>query len=109
MMGGIMSSNIEQPVSLIDLPPLPLAEWQSTYDTLHMWTQMAGKVALQQCPNINHYWGVAFQVTAYGLTTVPMPYGNFTFEIGFDFVDHKLVIATSRGDIHELKLEPQTV
>jgi hypothetical protein len=109
MMGGIMSSHTHQPASIIVLPPLPLAEWQATYDTLHMWTQIAGKVALQQCPNINHYWSVAFHVTASGLATPPMPYGNFTFEVRFDFVDHKLVIETSTGDIRELKLEPQTV
>jgi hypothetical protein len=109
MMGGMMSSNMQQPVSLIDLPPLPLAEWQATYNTLHMWTQMAGKVALEQCPNINHYWGIAFHVTASGLTTTPMPYRDFTFEIRFDFIDHRLVIETSEGDIRELKLEPQAV
>ena len=108
-MGGIMSSDPQQPVSIIDLPPLPLAEWQATYDTLHMWTQMAGKVALQQCPNINHYWGIALHLTASGLTTTPMPYRNFTFEIRFDFIDHKLIIETSEGDVRELKLEPQTV
>ena len=104
-----MSSNMQQPVSLGDLPPLPLAAWQATYNTLHMWTQMAGKVALQQCPKLNHYWGVALHVTASGLTTTPMPYRDFTFEIRFDFIDHKLVIETSEGDIRELKLEPQTV
>jgi hypothetical protein len=109
MMSGIMSSDAHQPVSIIDLPPLPLAEWQATYDTLHMWTQMAGKVALQRCPNINHYWGIALHVTASGLTTTPMPYGNFTLEIRFDFIDHKLILETSEGDIRELKLEPQTV
>ena len=70
---------------------------------------MAGKVALQQCPNLNHYWGIAFHVTASGLTTTPMPFGNFTFEIRFDFIDHKLIIETSEGDLRELKLEPQTV
>jgi len=108
-MGGIMSSHPTHSAGNIDLPALPLAEWQATYDTLHMWTQMAGKVALQQCPNINHYWGIALHVTASGLTTTPMPYGDFTFEIRFDFIDHKLIIETSRGDIRELKLEPQTV
>ncbi len=105
-----MSGNSPQsPATDASLPPLPLSDWQATYDTLHMWTQMAGKVALQRCPNINHYWGIAFHVTASGLTTTPMPYSNFTFEIRFDFIDHKLVIETSYGDVRELKLEPQSV
>jgi hypothetical protein len=74
-----------------------------------MWTQMVGKVRLKQCPAINHWWGIALYVTANGLTTSPIPYGNFSFEIRFDLVDHRLVIATSGGDARELKLEPQTV
>jgi len=93
----------------VDLPALPLSEWQATYDTLHMWTQMVGKVRLKQCPAINHWWGIALYVTANGLTTSSIPYGNFSFEIRFDFVDHTLVIATSGGDVRKLKLEPQTV
>lgn len=93
----------------INLPALPLKDWQATYDTLHMWTQMAGKVRLKQCPAINHWWGVALYVTANGLTTSPIPYGQGSFEIHFDFVDHKLVIETSGGDTREWVLEPQSV
>jgi hypothetical protein len=93
----------------IDLPVLPLSEWQATYDTLHMWTQIVGKVRLEQCPAINHWWGIALYVTASGLTTSPIPYANASFEVRFDFVDHKLVIETGGGDIRELKLEPQSV
>jgi hypothetical protein len=93
----------------VELPPLPLAQWQATYDTLHMWTQMVGKVRLKQCPPINHWWGVALYVTANGLTTSPVPYSGGSFEIRFDFVDHRLLIETSGGDIRELKLEPQSV
>src|SRR6516164_3682228 len=93
----------------ISLPPLPLSEWQATYDTLHMWTQIVGKVRLEQCPAINHWWGIALHLTANGLTTTPIPYGKITFEIRFDFVDHKLVIATSEGEERILKLEPQSV
>src|SRR5215813_10537475 len=93
----------------IDLPPLPLADWQATYDTLHMWTQMVGKVRLEQCPPVNHWWGVALYVTANGLTTSPVPYSQGSFEIQFDFIQHKLVIETSTGDKRELKLEPQSV
>ncbi len=74
-----------------------------------MWTQIVGKVRLKQCPAVNHWWGVALYVTANGLTTSPIPYGRGSFEIRFDFVEHKLVIETSAGDIREMKLEPQTV
>ena len=81
----------------------PFHEWQATYDTLHMWTQIVGKVRLQQCPAINHWWGVALYVTANGLTTSPIPYRHESFEIRFDFIEHKLVIETSRGEIRELK------
>lgn len=93
----------------LQLPPLPLSEWQTTYDTLHMWTQMVGKVRLQQCPATNHWWGVALYVTANGLTSSPIPYGHESFEIRFDFIEHKLVIETSRGEIRELRLEAQSV
>ena len=95
--------------SAVDLPPLALSDWQATYDTLHMWTQIVGKVRLEQCPMINHWWGVAFYVTANGLTTSPIPYADGTFDVRFDFIEHKLVIETSGGDIRELKLEPQSV
>ncbi len=70
----------------IDLPPLPLAEWHATYDTLHMWTQIVGKVRLRQCPQINHWWGAALYVTSTGLTTSPIPYEDTNFEMRFDFV-----------------------
>jgi hypothetical protein len=93
----------------LSLPALPLAEWQATYDTLHMWTQIVGKVRLEECPDINHWWGVAFYVTANGLTTSPIPNGKDSFEVRFDFLEHKLVIETSTGDIRELPLAPQTV
>ena len=92
-----------------DLPELPLQDWQATCDTLHMWTQIVGKVRKTLGPAINHFWGVTFYVTSRGLTTSPIPYGNQTFEIRFDFIDHKLVIETSWGAVRELKLEPQSV
>jgi hypothetical protein len=93
----------------VNLPALPLSDWQDTYDTLHMWTQIVGKVRLKQCPAINHWWGIALYVTASGLTTSPIPYGQGSFEIRFDFVDHRLLIETSGGDVRVLKLEPQSV
>src|SRR3974390_2582641 len=95
--------------SLPDLPALPLAEWQATYDTLHMWTQIVGKLRLKQCPNINHWWGAALYVTANGLTTSPIPYNNTFFEMRFDFVSHRLLIECSTGANREIKLEPQSV
>ena len=92
-----------------DLPELPLKDWQATYNTLHMWTQIVGKVRKTLGPAINHWWGVTFYVTSRGLTTSPIPYVDQTFEIRFDFIAHKLLIETSRGDVRELKLEPQSV
>jgi hypothetical protein len=96
-------------VPQIELPPLPLSEWQATYDTLHMWTQIVGKVRLEQCPATNHWWGVALYTTANGLTTSPIPFGPASFEIEFDFLKHDLIIETSRGDVRRIKLAPKTV
>src|SRR5271165_6379433 len=86
------------------LPPLPLSEWQATYDTLHMWTQIVGKVRLRQCPQLNHWWGAALYVTANGLTTSPVPYQNSFFEMRFDFVSHRLVVECSSGQNRIIKL-----
>ncbi|HTP67311.1 MAG TPA: DUF5996 family protein [Dongiaceae bacterium] len=74
------------------LPPLPLASWKDTLATLHMWTQIVGKIRLKLSPLVNHYWNVPFYLTARGLTTSPMPYGSRTIEVRFDFVEHKLFI-----------------
>jgi hypothetical protein len=76
-------------------PSLPFAEWRETCATLHMWTQIVGKIRLAQAPLINHWWQVPLYVTARGLTTSPIPYRERVFEIGFDFIDHRLSIATS--------------
>lgn len=77
-------------------PSLPLAEWQDTYDTLHMWTQIAGKIRLELSPPANHWWEVPLYVDTRGLTTSPIPYRSGIFNIRFDFLDHHLVIDTSR-------------
>jgi len=90
-------------------PPLPLAEWKQTYRTLHMWTQMAGKVQLALTPRTNHWWNTALQVTARGLTTTAMPYGTEAATIAFDFIDQVLRIDLSRGDRREIPLIPQSV
>jgi hypothetical protein len=78
-------------------PSLSLPGSQDTYATLHMWTQVIGKVRLALAPPINHWWQVTLYVTARGLTTSPIPYGTRTFQIDFDFLDHVLRIATSDG------------
>ncbi len=78
-------------------PPLPLHEWQDTYRTLHMWTQIVGKVRMAQSPPLNHWWNVTLYVNSHGLTTGPVPYPPGIFEIQFDFQKHELRISTSEG------------
>ena len=90
-------------------PELPLAAWQDTYATLHMWTQIVGKVRLALSPRINHWWEVALYVNARGLTTSAIPYSGGNFEIQFDFVDHKLIIQTSWGTSETFVLRAQSV
>jgi hypothetical protein len=90
-------------------PALPLTEWKDTYATLHMWTQIVGKVRLALSPNINHWWGTAFYVTARGLTSSAIPYSKGIFEVHFDFVAHALEIETSLGESRTFRLAPRTV
>ena len=90
-------------------PTLPLDAWSDTYATLHMWTQIVGKVRLAQSPWLNHSWHVTLYVTTRGLTTSPVPYGSRTFEIDFDFVDHQLTVQASDGRAIRTALEPQSV
>ena len=90
-------------------PALPLAEWRDTYATLHMWTQIVGKVRLALSPPINHFWGTTLYVSARGLTTSPIPYAKGVFEINFDFIAHTLEIATSLGESRAFRLIPRTV
>ena len=90
-------------------PPLPFAEWQDTAITLHMWTQIVGKIRLTLAPWTNHSWHVTLYVTSRGLTTSPIPHGTSTFEIRFDFIDHELRILKSDGAARVLKLRPQSV
>jgi Family of unknown function (DUF5996) len=90
-------------------PALPYDAWKDTYATLHMWTQVVGKVALAQAPPLNHSWGVALRVTGRGLETGVLPHGERTFTIGFDFVDHLLVIDVSDGVRRTLPLAPRSV
>jgi hypothetical protein len=90
-------------------PALPLDAWRDTYATLHMWTQIVGKVRLALSPPINHWWQVTLYVTARGLTTSPIPYGMRTFTVSFDFIDHTLLIQTSDGASRSLGLFPRSV
>ena len=85
-------------------PALPFAEWQDTATTLHMWTQVVGKIRLTLSPWTNHSWHVTLYVTSRGLTTSPIPHGASTFEINFDFIDHQLRIHTSDGERRNLTL-----
>ena len=90
-------------------PDLPLAAWSETYATLHLFTQIVGKVRLTQCPWVNHSWDVTLYVTARGLTTSLIPYGVRAFQIEFDFVDHELRVLSSDGAIGGFPLQPQSV
>src|SRR5205814_7816201 len=73
------------------------SDWEDTRATLHLWTQMVGKTRLALSPMENHWWQVALYVTARGIWTSPMPFGNHTLDIEFDFIDHKLVARTNEG------------
>jgi Family of unknown function (DUF5996) len=90
-------------------PDLPLAAWSETCETLHRWTQVVGKIRLKLAPLINHWWNVTLYVTSRGLTTSSIPYGVRTFDIVFDFIDHRLLIETSDGAIETLALRPMSV
>jgi len=90
-------------------PALPLEAWRETCATLHLWTQIVGKIRLAQSPWINHSWHVPLYVTARGLTTSPIPYATRTFQIDFDFIAHRLTLQTSDGGTGGFLLQPQSV
>ena len=90
-------------------PELPFEAWRDTYATLHMWTQIVGKVRLALSPNINHWWGVPLYVNASGLTTSAIPYSGGNFDVQFDFIHHKLVIRTSNDAILAMALAHRSV
>ena len=96
-----------------DLPALPFDTWKDTLATLHMWTQVVGKVRLKLCPLVNHFWNVAFYLTARGLTSSAMPYQRGaiwgTFEVQFDFIDHQLLLESSNGRRVEIALKAESV
>jgi Family of unknown function (DUF5996) len=90
-------------------PELNYADWKDTCATLHMWTQIVGKIRLTLSPWTNHSWHVTLYVTSRGLTTSPIPHGSDTFEIRFDFVDHNLRILKSDGGQRVIELKPRSV
>ncbi len=98
---GILTDNI--------WPSLPLAAWQETYSTLHMWTQIVGKIRLALAPKLNHWWQSTLYVTPRGLTTSSIPYETRSFQISFNFLDHQLQIETSDGITKRIALAPRSV
>lgn len=90
-------------------PALPLAEWKDTFDTLHRWTQIVGKIRLALEPLVNHWWNTTLYVNSRGLTTSAMSYNDLLFQIDFDFVDHLLLIQTTTGSTKTITLRPRSV
>src|SRR5262249_26256108 len=90
-------------------PELPYPAWRDTQATLQLWTQIVGKIRLTQTPWLNHGWHVTLYVTSRGLTTSPIPHGDRTFEIHFDFIAQQLIINVSDGATRTFPLRPQTV
>lgn len=85
-------------------PSLPLETWEDTKNTVHLYTQIVGKIRLALMPRKNHWWYITLYVNARGLGTSPIPYDNFTFEINFDFIDHTLNLISSRGTVRSFSL-----
>lgn len=90
-------------------PRLRVEDWIPTRDTLHLWTQIVGKVRLAQSPLLNHWWQVTLYISPRGLTTGAIPHGSRQFDMEFDFIDHGLLIRTSDGDIQRVALEAKPV
>jgi hypothetical protein len=90
-------------------PALPLSEWKDTYRSLHMWTQIVGKVRLALTPLVNHWWEVPLYVNSAGLTTSAIPFEGGVFEVQFDFLRHELAIQTSDGHSHSFALRARSV
>jgi hypothetical protein len=95
--------------AVITWPALSYPAWRDTAATLHLWTQIVGKVRLALTPWINHSWQVPLYVTARGLGTSPIPSRDEIFEMEFDFIGHRLLVRTSSGGERTISLEPQAV
>ncbi len=98
-----------QPIANPEWPELPLAAWQDTLATLHMWMQIVGKVRLALSPPINHWWQSTFYINSTGLNTSEIPYAGGIFDVQFDFVHHQLVIQTSHETSRTMALQPRSV
>lgn len=98
-----------QPASIEPWPSLPLEAWADTYATLHLWTQIVGKVRLKLSPWENHSWHVTMYPTSSGLTTSLIPYGTRAFQIDFDFIRHELIVSVEDRRVGRMALEPQSV
>ncbi|HEX6466757.1 MAG TPA: DUF5996 family protein [Terriglobales bacterium] len=105
---SVLRASIE-PLSLDDWPSLPLESWTATYDTLHMWMEVVGKVQLALTPKVNHWWNVTLYVTARGLASQSMRYGDRLFDIEFDFISHQLAIQMDDGRTRLLELTARPV
>ena len=90
-------------------PALPLDAWSDTCETLHMWSQVVGKLAIPTTPLVNHYWNLTLHLTSRGLTTLPMSCDGRTLVAAFDFISHEVVFTASDGAVETIRLEPQTV
>jgi len=90
-------------------PPLRYAEWSETKETLHLWTQIVGKIRMEKMPPINHWWHVTLYLTSRGLSTLPIPDGDRTFDIEFDFIAHRLRITCSDGIDRGFELRAMSV
>src|ERR1700736_5231706 len=111
ILGGSMTRSMDdRSQRLSDLaecwPSMSFESWENTRATLHMWTQMVGKVRLALTPLVNHWWNVPLYVSTRGLTTSSMSYERMVFELEFDFVDHQLVLKKDDGLVKKLSLAP---
>ena len=104
-----LQAKMPEPERSVAWPELHLSEWADTCATLHMWSQIVGKVRLALSPRVNQWWEVPLYVSARGLTTSPIPYHSGIFEIEFDFIDHQLTIATCDNDVRIFPLVPRSV
>jgi hypothetical protein len=104
-----MPTTDESPTDVSSWPPLPLEPWEPTRATLHLWTQVVGKIRLALEPPVNHWWHTPLYVTARGLTTSAMPHGDHHLQIDFDFCDHRLEIRHSGGAERVIPLAPRSV
>jgi hypothetical protein len=104
------NTSIHQPSNQVEIwPELPYEVWKDTHETLHLWTQIVGKVRLELSPFVNHWWHVTYYVTPRGLTTSAIPYGEGAFDVTFDFLAHQLLVHTSEGATANLPLIPRSV